>query len=89
MPRPSLRTRSRKRHSLRLPGGRIKTHYKKEKTSISRCSKCGQPLPGVPRSTPSKLRKLTASQKKLERVYGGQLCHNCVRELLKQAVRSA
>ncbi|MFB0501464.1 MAG: 50S ribosomal protein L34e [Candidatus Bathyarchaeia archaeon] len=89
MPRPSLRTRSKKRRSLRLPGGRSKTHYKREKPSVSRCSRCGQPLSGVPRSTPSELRKLTASRRRLERVYGGQLCHNCVRGLLKQAVRSA
>ncbi|MDH5438630.1 MAG: 50S ribosomal protein L34e [Candidatus Bathyarchaeota archaeon] len=89
MPRPSLRTRSRKRRSLRMPGGSTKTHYKREKTSVSRCSRCGQALSGVPHSTPSELRKLTASQRRLERVYGGQLCHNCVRELLKQAVRSA
>ncbi|UCH69906.1 MAG: 50S ribosomal protein L34e [Candidatus Bathyarchaeota archaeon] len=89
MPRPSLRTRSRKRRSVRLPGGRRKTHYRHEKATVSSCTKCGQPLAGVPRSTPSELRKLAASQKRLNRVYGGQLCHNCVRELLKQAVRSA
>ena len=89
MPRPSLRTRSRKRRSLRLPGGRTKTHYKREKTDVARCSRCGQVLSGVPHSTSSNLRKLTATQRRLERVYGGQLCHTCVRELLKQAARGA
>jgi len=66
----------------------MQTHYKQEKTSVSSCSKCGQPLSGMSRSTPSELGKLTASKRRLERMYGGQLCHNCVKELLKQAVRS-
>lgn len=89
MPRPSLRTRSRKRHLLPLPGGRVKTSYKKEKTSVSRCARCGKVLSGAPRLAPYRLRKLPTSHRKVERTYGGQLCHNCVQELLKQAVRSA
>ncbi|MGQ9460702.1 MAG: 50S ribosomal protein L34e [Candidatus Bathyarchaeaceae archaeon] len=88
MPRPSLRTRSRKRHSVRLPGGRAETHYKREKNPVSRCTRCGRGLSGLPRSTSSKLRKLPASQRKLERMYGGQLCHSCLQDLLKQATRN-
>ncbi|RLI47269.1 50S ribosomal protein L34e [Candidatus Bathyarchaeota archaeon] len=89
MPKPSQRTRSRKRLLHRLPGGRIKTSYKREKTSALHCARCAQTLSGVPSSNPYQLRKLTASQKRLGRMYGGHLCHNCVRELLKQATRSA
>lgn len=88
MPRPSLRTRSKKRHELRLPGGRTTTHYEKEKPTVPLCAQCGQVLSGIPRAVPSKLRKLPASRKKVQRIYGGQLCHNCLRDLLKQTVRS-
>lgn len=66
----------------------METHFKQEKIRASCCARCGQVLSGVPRLSPSKLRKLSASQRKVERMYGGQLCHNCLRDLLKQAVRN-
>lgn len=87
MPKPSQRTRSRKRQDLRLPGGRFETHYKREKPDVSRCSRCGRELSRIPRLIPSELRKLPASQRRVERIYGGQLCHGCLRDLLKQTVR--
>ena len=89
MPKPSLRTRSKKRVQKRVPGGRTTIHYKKEKSKPAKCSRCGQILHGIPRCHPSELRKLTRSQRRIMRMYGGQLCANCLRELLKEAVRIA
>jgi len=89
MPKPSLRTRSKKRVQKRVPGGRTTIHFKKEKSKPAKCSKCGQMLHGIPRCHPSELRKLTRSQRRIMRMYGGQLCANCLRELLKEAVRIA
>lgn len=88
MPKPSQRTRSRKRRLVRLPGGRTETHYKQEKIGASSCIRCGRALSGVPRLTPSKLHTVPTSYRRVERMYGGKLCHNCLQELLKQAVRS-
>ena len=88
MPEPSLRTRSRKRLLLRLPGGRLKKRFKREKVNFLRCFRCGGVLSGGPRLIPSGVGKLSASEKRVERVYGGQLCHSCLRELLKASVRS-
>ena len=65
----------------------METHFKLEKIGASYCTRCGQILLGVPRLTSSKLRKLSASQRRVERMYGGQLCHSCIRYLLKQTVR--
>lgn len=87
MPRPSLRTRSRKRSPKRLPGGGATMHYKKEKVRASRCARCNRVLSGVPRLAQSSMGKLTASQKSIQRMYGGQLCHICLQDLLKHAVR--
>ena len=87
MPKPSLRTRSKKRSAFHLPGGRSGTHYKKEKIKPSHCTRCGKILSGAPRLTPSKIRKLPASQRKIERPYGNLLCPSCLRGLLKQSVR--
>ncbi|MFQ6086999.1 MAG: 50S ribosomal protein L34e [Candidatus Bathyarchaeia archaeon] len=87
MPRPSQRTRSRKRSPKRLPGGDATTHYKKEKVRASHCARCNRVLSGIPRLAQSKMGKLTASQKRIQRIYGGQLCHVCLQDLLKHAVR--
>ena len=86
--RPALRTRTKKRTNVRLPGKRSTTHFKKEKVKGAHCVHCGQLL-NVPRLTPSKLGKLSLTQRKTERLYSGQICHNCLRELIKQTVRTA
>jgi len=88
MPKPSLRTRSRKRYHVRLSGGGAETRYKREKIGVSHCTQCGRVLSGLPRLIPSKLHRLPASQRRLKRMYGGQLCHGCLQDLLKNAARN-
>jgi ribosomal protein L34E len=44
-------------------------------------------LSGVPKLTTSKLRKLPANRRRPDRMYGGQLCHLCVKDLLKLEIR--
>jgi large subunit ribosomal protein L34e len=87
MPRPSLRTGTRKAKKGSVPGGRHKTFYTEEKASCPKCSRCGRPLSFLPRST-AKIRKLSKSKKSVSRMYGGQLCPTCLRESLKQAART-
>jgi len=88
MPKPHQRTRSRRRNLRKLPGKGVAIHYKRERIGASHCVKCGRVLPSVPMLVPSKMRNLPASQRRLQRMYGGQLCHVCLQEALKQAVRS-
>jgi large subunit ribosomal protein L34e len=88
MPKPSLRSRSKKRHRLRLPGGRNEIRYRRGRTNSSSCLRCGQELSGVPRLKPSRIRKLAGSTRRPERMYGGQMCPTCLRNLLKQATRN-
>jgi len=87
MPKPQQRTRSRKRNLRKLPGKGTTVHYKRERIGASHCVQCGRILPSVPMLIPSKMRSLPASQRRLQRIYGGQLCHICLKEALKQAVR--
>ena len=47
MPKRSLRTRSKKRRTLRLPGGHSVTHYKKEKITPQQCTRCGRKISGT------------------------------------------
>ncbi|MEM0482126.1 MAG: hypothetical protein QXM16_04460 [Nitrososphaerota archaeon] len=50
-----------------------------------KCAWCGRPLGGV-----SDGRKLSASEKRVERVYGGYLCNTCLRRaILRWVMREA
>ena len=83
MPRRMLRTRSRRRVSVRTPGGRVVTHYKDEKPGYPRCAICGDELRGIPREKP---RKLTRTERRVSRIYGGSVCHRCLRYGLEMGV---
>ncbi|RLF16628.1 MAG: 50S ribosomal protein L34e [Thermoprotei archaeon] len=86
MPRPGLRTRSKKRVAVRLPGGDTVIHYKREKPGIAKCANCGAPLGGVPRLLPHELRKLPKSSRRPNRPYGGYLCPTCLRLGIQRAL---
>jgi large subunit ribosomal protein L34e len=88
MPQPHLRTRTKKRLKVALPGSRSQTHYKKEVTSQLRCYMCGQALAGIPHLATPKMRKLDRSERRIWRIYGGKLCHNCLKNALKHAART-
>jgi len=89
MPKPYQRTRSRKRNVLKLPGKGASVHYKSERIGASHCAKCGRVLPGIPTLVRSRMRSLPGNQRRLQRMYGGQLCHACLQEALKRAIRSS
>jgi len=89
MPTRSLRGKAKKHVQVRLPGNRSAPHYKKDKVKGTHCIRCGQSLAGIPRLTPSKLGKLYPTQRKIQRPYGGQLCHKCLRELIKETARAS
>ncbi|MGO9645993.1 MAG: 50S ribosomal protein L34e [Candidatus Bathyarchaeia archaeon] len=84
MPRRSLRTRSVKRKTLTLPGGRSTIHYRRKVMSTGSCSSCGRPLRGVPTSA---ARGIAKSSRRPSRPFGGQLCHNCLKEKIRQTAR--
>jgi len=90
MPRPHQRTRSMRRHASKLPsGGGLTIRYKKARVKAARCAQCGRMLFGVPLKAPSEFNRLSSSEKRPQRMFGGQLCHMCLQESLKRAVRSA
>ena len=71
----------------RTPGGRITILIKKAKGDYAKCAICKEPLRGVVRDHPRRLRKYPKTQKRVSRIYGGYLCHKCLENLLKKAVR--
>lgn len=87
MPEGRLKSRRFRRIKKRLPGGETVTHYSKRKPSKASCANCGKKLPGVPRFTKSKLKKIPKNQKRPERPYGGILCSKCSKEKIKNKAR--
>lgn len=85
MPRPALRSRSKKRRYVRTPGGDVKIHYKKKKKGVPKCALCKKPLRGVPADP----RDLSKTEKRPNRPFGGYLCHKCLENLiLKETLKA-
>ena len=73
---------------VRLPSSKVKIHYEKKKQKRMHCAVCKKPLLGMPNVRFFKLHSLPKSQKRPSRPYAGTLCSRCLREKLKEKVRS-
>ena len=87
MPARRYRSRTYKRHHIRVPSG-VSIRFVEKKRKVSKCAQCGGPLAGVPRTGPSGLRALAKSSRRPTRLYGGNLCPACARQAIKEAVRA-
>ncbi len=75
-----------KKIKRRTPGGRVVVHIRREKTGKHVCALCGRPLHGVPHGKrPVQVRKLSKSERRPERVFGGVLCAECARKVIDDA----
>ncbi|OGI15352.1 50S ribosomal protein L34e [Candidatus Micrarchaeota archaeon RBG_16_49_10] len=81
--RRSLRSNSIRKMKTKIPGNRVVVHFSRKKPSIAKCGSCGKPLNGVPRLRPSRLKKLSKTEKRPERPYGGSLCPECSRKIFR------
>jgi large subunit ribosomal protein L34e len=79
MVKPSLRSRTYRRIKAVTPGGKKKLQYKKRKPAKAICASCGDLLHGVPRERPYMIRKLSKTERRPERPFGGVLCSKCMR----------
>ncbi|MFX0096556.1 MAG: 50S ribosomal protein L34e [Candidatus Hodarchaeota archaeon] len=86
MPKPYQRSRSLKRKKTPLPSGRDVIHYHKSKLAAFKCAVCKRPLLGLPRLSRTRHSKIPKSKKRTSRKYGGNLCHQCLKTLLKAQV---
>lgn len=83
MPKPSDRTTKRQRKFKRLPGGRTVKRVKGKMKGKALCAKCGNELHGIPRN----VRKLSKSEKTINRPYGGHYCSKCMRQAIKNLIQ--
>ncbi|MCI4410007.1 MAG: hypothetical protein QXX32_04930 [Thermofilum sp.] len=86
MPRPALRSRTKKRKLVRTPGGRLSLHIIDKKHDYPRCAICGRPLHGIPKLTAREERR---GVRMPSRPYGGYLCHECLQKALKISIYKA
>lgn len=63
--------------------------HKRDKPHAVRCPLCDTKLAGMPRLHSLQLRRLSKTEKRPERVFGGVLCGNCVKAILKSKARLA
>ena len=87
MPRGMFKSRTFRRVSTKVPGGKTKLHYKKRKPSIAHCGRCGTQLQGIPRGSAKDIAKLSKSQRRPERPFGGVLCSQCLKDIIKYEAR--
>lgn len=61
--------------------------YRKARTGAAVCNHCGRELHGVPKLFKSQLGKLSISEKRPNRKFGGYYCADCTREFFKDMAR--
>jgi large subunit ribosomal protein L34e len=83
-----FKSRKWKKVKVKLPGGRVTTHFRKPKPNIARFGNCGKPLHGIPRMRQSKFKNLAKTEKRPERPFGGVLCSACMKKLVAAKART-
>ncbi len=83
----SKKSRTQKRIFKKTPGGRTVVHYRKSRPSRPKCGECGAILHGVPAKRKNGLSKMSKTQKRPSRPYGGVLCSKCMRKRIVEEAR--
>ncbi|MFA6048960.1 MAG: 50S ribosomal protein L34e [Candidatus Micrarchaeia archaeon] len=84
---PAPRFRQAIKRQRKSPGGKPTVKYKAKKPAKVLCALCGAKLNAVPNKSVAKLRKLSKTEKRPERAFGGVLCANCTQQLIKEKLR--
>jgi len=89
MVRGNKRSRTFRRVYVKTPGGKTVLHYRKRKSAKPQCGACGKVLPGVARGRITDIKKMSKTERRPERPFGGALCSECMRMHLKAQARKA
>ena len=82
--RGSFKSRTYRRVHVRTPGGRTVLHMKRRAPEKPHCANCRIVLHGVVRYRPFEVSKLSKTERRPERPYGGVLCSKCTRAKFTQ-----
>ncbi|MGA2238603.1 MAG: 50S ribosomal protein L34e [Candidatus Bathyarchaeia archaeon] len=86
LPVRSKRSRSAKRTSFRLPGGRRSIAYRRRRKGMARCRVCGEVLHGT---AFTRIHRVPGSGRAPSRPFGGNMCASCLKSLLRQRARGS
>lgn len=86
MVRPSKRSHSEARIKTRIPGNKMKIHYIRRRPKYATCPITNDKLHGVPRLRPAQLRKLSKTQRRPNRPYGGRISHKSLSNAIQEKV---
>ena len=59
----------------------------KKRSAKHKCPRCGREIHGMKRFLEGKMRKISKTEKRPQRIFGGYYCANCVREILREKAR--
>lgn len=79
---PRYQSHSFRKMQKRTPGGRTVTQYLHKLHSKHICAICKETLHGKPRGRPIEIHKLSKSERRPERPFGGMLCSKDARVVL-------
>lgn len=86
MTAPNRRSRRLRRLHRKTPGGVTRLIYAKRTPKQAHCRVCRAVLQGIPRARAKSLHKMSKSEKRPSRPFGGNLCSKCMRlEMIKRA----
>ena len=77
-----------RRTKVTTPSGRSVIHYTPRKHARAQCGTCGVFLQAVVTGRPSQIHKLSKSERRPSRPYGGVLCSKCTRLTVKAKARA-
>ncbi len=83
-----LKSRSLRRSKVRIPSGKVTTHYYRRMPGKAQCAGCGDYLKGVARAHSNELSNMSKTQKRPERPFGGVLCSRCTRQTIVNKFRN-
>ena len=86
--RYTMMKKSMKKVRKRTVTGRNVFVYRKARTAKAICNNCGRELHGIPRASVPQIAKLSKSDKRPNRKFGGYYCGNCTKELFRNAARN-
>lgn len=84
---PAPRFRQAKARVRKSPGGKKVLKYKAEKNAKATCALCEAKLNAVPNKSTGQMAKLSKTQKRPQRAFGGVLCSSCTHQIIKEKAR--
>ena len=87
MVKPSHRSHAEARKKRRMPGrGNMVIHYVRRNPSKATCPITKKQIHGIPRKRPAQMRKLTKTQRRPSRPYGGVISHTALENEITRKV---